>query len=116
MDHAAKLGTVLVFDGLIQSAEPERLHGPLLVGLLPDHAAHVGDLQARHGQPTGSSTGAAGATGVASASGFLPRRLSRSLSSAGFPRACAALSAGRRARRGADGAPAGVARVCLASR
>src|SRR5207247_9705923 len=91
---AAKLGTFLVFAGLIQTAEAERLNGPLLVGLLPDHASHVGDLQARHRQPTGSSTGVSGgATGAASASGFFPRRLSRSSSSTGLPRACAMLSA-----------------------
>src|SRR2546423_15248545 len=89
--------------------------GQLVGELLPDHAAHVGDLEARHVQPTGSSTGAAGATGAASASGLLPRRLSRSISSTGFPRACATLSAVRSARRAAIVARTRVAGVFVAS-
>src|SRR2546428_9552342 len=92
--HAAQLRAVLVLDRLVQPAEAERLHSPLLVGLLPDHTADVGDLQARHGQPTGSSTGASATAGAATGSGFLPRRLRRSISSAGLPRAWAILSAG----------------------
>src|ERR1700704_2057170 len=91
--HAAQLRTVFVLDRLVQTAEAERLHRPLLVGLLPDHAADVGDLQSRHAQPTGSSTGASATTGAATGSGFFPRRLRRSISSAGLPRAWATLSA-----------------------
>src|SRR5205814_9708588 len=87
VDHSANLRTVLVLDGLIQTAKAERLHGALLIGLLPDHAAHVGDLQPRHAQPTGSSAGTSATTGAASASGFLPRRPIPSTSPAGFPAA-----------------------------
>src|SRR2546428_5532616 len=109
--HAAQLRAVLVLHGLVQPAEAEGLHGPLLVGLLPDHAADVGDLQARHGQPTGSSTGASATAGAATGSGFLPRRLRRSISSAGFPRAPAGLSPACSARQAGVGGRAGFAGV-----
>jgi len=65
------------------SRRSERLHGPLLIGLLPDHAAHVGDLQRAISadrpphrslprRPPGHRLW------------LLPRRLRRSISSAGF--------------------------------
>src|SRR5258708_39542825 len=90
--HAAQLRAVFMLHRLVQTAEAERLDGPLLVGLLPDHAADVGDLQSRHGQPAGSSTGASATAAAATGSGFFPRRLRRSISSAGCPGSWARLS------------------------
>src|SRR5919109_5444419 len=97
MDHTPNLGAILSLDRLVQASESQRTDRALLVGLLPDDRANVGDLQRRHRQLTGSPSGAvdpSGSTaGAAAAAGLGPRRLSRSSSSAGLPRASATASA-----------------------
>src|SRR5205807_2551231 len=41
VDHAAQLRTLLVLDYLMPAALGDRLHGPLLLGLLPDPTARI---------------------------------------------------------------------------